>query len=212
MELRVSTEVEPALFDEAQLEGVGAHVVRHVQPAWISVAVDSAHVAELARIRGVLDILPVLACEDRLDQLPAGTTWEPLAKGGEAGLLELVLEAARHGDAVVALRLTATALDVCFLRAHRTDGVDIELGQPDPGAPGGWRHVAAHSDGLRDRSNAGMHNWTRGERRQIAMWVGLLPRGAYHVRAGIVDGWLRVAGRPRPCVLECDLTDVGGEP
>ncbi len=211
MELRVSTEVEPAVFDEAQLEGVGARVVRHVQPAWISVAIDSARLPELARVRGVLDILPVLACEDRLDQLPEGTVWEKVAEGGQKDLLGLELEVARHGGAVVALRLTAVAHAICFVRAHRTDGVDIELWQDDPQVAGGRRRIVAHSDGLRDRSTAGMHNWTADERRQIAMWVGHLPKGRYRVRAGVVDGWLRVAGRPQACVLELDLSDVGGD-
>ncbi len=211
MELRVGTEVEPAVFDEGQLEGAGARVVRHVQPAWISVAIDSARLQELARLRGVLDIQPIVACEDRLDQLPEGTNWEKVAEGGQKDLLDLELEAARHGGAVVALRLTAVARDVCFVRAHRTGAVDIELWREDAHAPGGRQRIAAHSDGLRDRSNAGMHNWTAGERRQIAMWVGHLPRDRYQVRAGVVDGWLRVAGRPQPCVLELELTDVGGD-
>ena len=204
MELRVSTEVEPAVFDEAQLEGAGARVVRHVQPAWMSVVVDSARLPELAGIRGVLDVLPVVACEDRLDQLPEGTAWEVVAEGGEPKLLDLRLEAARHNGVVVALRLTATAQDICFVRSHRTDAVDIEVWRDD-------RRVVAHSDGLRDRSTAGMHNWTKGESRQIAMWVGHLPTGQAHVRAGVVGGWLRVAGKPKACLLEADMGGVGGD-
>ena len=208
VELRVSTEVEPGVFDEAGLQEVGARVLRHVQPGWISVGIDANRVEDLHRVPGVLDTMTVVACEDRLDQLPAGAAWEPLGQG-ECGDLALTLEAARQDGAVVALRLTAEAREILFIRSHQTDAVDIALSRPDRSAPEGRRVVVAHSDGLRDWSGAGMHNWKAGERHQIVMWVGHLPAGDYHVRAGVLEGWVRVKGRPTPCVLEAEASGVG---
>ncbi len=199
MRLRVSTEVEPTAFDEAALATVDARVLQRVHIGWLTVDVPAARLGELRHLRGVVDTLAVAACDDRLDQLPADTVWRPLAEGDAHALAAFALEAGSSGGRVVALRLTARVQQSCFLRAHRTSGLDITVS----GADG--RPVSRHSTGLRDRSVAGAHEWKAGETHAITLWVGHLPAGRYAVTAG-VDGWLRVAGRPTPFALAAEVT------
>jgi hypothetical protein len=199
--LRVSTEVEPAVFAEASLRALGARVVRHVHKGWFTAEVDSDRLEELRRLPGVLETHVVPSCDDRLDQLPPDLTWRVLAEHDCHGLVGFRLEAGEAGGRVLALRLVASVHQTCFLRAHRTAAMDIAVCRPDPAVPGGLRVLQRHSDGLRDQSVAGMHDWKAGETRQITMWVGHLPPGEAVVEAGLLDGWIRVRGRPVPCTF-----------
>ena len=199
MRLRVSTEVEPTAFDEGALTTVDARVLQRVNIGWLTVDVPAARLGDLRHLRGVVDTLAVAACDDRLDQLPADTTWRPMADGDAHGLATFALEAGSSGGQVVAVRLTARVHQACFLRSHRTSGLDITLRDPS------GRTVLRHSSGLRDRSVAGVHEWKAGDTHAITLWVGHLPPGRYAVTAG-VDGWLRVAGRPTPFALQAEAT------
>ncbi len=205
MELRVSTEVEPAVFEEAALADVGARVVHHVHTGWVSVEVDAARLEELRHCRGVVAILPVPSCDDRLDRLPGDLTWEALAEGNAFDQVAMRLEVGRVGGRAAALRLSAEALQLCFVRCHRTTGLDMVVSRPDLRAAGGRAVLARHSDGLRDHSRAGMHDWPAGTKRSIVMWVGHLPPGPASVEAGFTGGWIRVQGRPRPFTFTAEL-------
>jgi len=206
VQLRVSTEVEPAVFDEAALQGVGARVLRHVHTGWLTVQLDPARLPELRRLRGVLDTLAVTACEDRLGELPPDTQWRVLGEGDAHGLLACSLEAGASGGRTVVLRLTATARQMCFVRSHRTSGLDLAVWRTDPAARGGRRLLARHADGLRDRSKAGMHDWASGRSTEIAMWVAHLPPGGAVVEAGLGQGAIRVQGRLLPFAFTAPLT------
>ena len=205
MRLIVSTEVEPAVFDEGELAEIGARVIHHVHKGWFSAECDAERVRDVRRCKGVLSTLIVSACDDRMDQLPAGTKWGALAEADCHALVGFQLEAGTAGGRTVAIRLRAQVRQNCFVRSHRTSGMDIVLYRPDPGVPGGRRVIARHSDGLRDRTDAGMHNWKAGDSRQIAMWVGHLPAGAYMVEAGLVDGWIRVGGPLLPFTFSAEV-------
>ncbi len=199
MRLRVSAEVEPTVFDEGALAAVDGRVLQRVHIGWLAVDVPAEHLAQLRRLPGVVETLVVAACDDRLEQLPADTTWKPLAEGDAHGLATFRLEAGSSGGRTMALRLAAQVHQTCFVRAHRTSGMDITLrdasGQP----------VLRHSTGLRDRSVSGAHEWKADESHAITMWIAHLPPGRYGVTAG-VDGWLRVEGRPTPFELRAEAT------
>ena len=205
MRLVVSTEVEPAVFDEAELAEVGARVIRHVHMGWFSADCEADRVGDLRRLKGVLSTLVIQACDERLDQLPEDLRWKPLGEADCHGLLGFRLEAGTVHGRTVALRLRADVRQACFVRSHLTSGMDIVLSRADPGAPGGRRVAARHSEGLRDRTGNGMQNWKEGENRQITMWVGHLPAGRYTVEAGLVDGWIRVGGPLVPFTFEAEV-------
>jgi hypothetical protein len=199
LRLRVSTEVEPAVFDEAELGRLEAHVVHRVHKGWISVEIDPGRLEELRRARGVRDTLAVVACEDRLDQLPPDTAWSTLATADAHGLVDFTLEAGASGGRVVVLRLTAVARETCLVRSHLTDAIDIAVYRAGTDArPGGPRPLARHSDGLRDRSAAGSHDWKAGTTCTIAMWVGHLSPGECAAEAGFLDGLIRVKTKLLP--------------
>lgn len=206
MRLIVSTEVEPAVFDEAELAQVGARVVHHVHKGWFSAECDGERIGDLRRLKGVVSTLVVTACDERTDQIPPGAHWDPLAEADAHGLIGFRLEACGADHRTVALRLRAEVRQSCFVRSHHTSGMDIVLHRTQPGAPRDGQVAARHSDGLRDRTDAGMHNWKVGESRQITMWVGHLPAGPYTVHAGLVDGWIRVAGALVPFTFPAQVS------
>lgn len=198
LRLRVSTELEPAVFDEAVLPALGARIVHRVHIGWITLEMDPDLVPELRLQPGVQEALIVTACDDRLDQLPRDLQWRELVAADCHGLLDWRLEAGLAGHRVVALRQTAHAKETCFLRSHRTDAMDLVVSGDGPSSSG---VAVRHSDGVRDRTLAGMHNWKQGAEHAVTMWVGHLPAGPYRVQGG-VDGWIRVKGRPTPWTLE----------
>ena len=205
MQLLVSTEVEPGVFDEAVLEDVGGHVSHRVHLGWLTVECEADRVGDLGRQRGVVATLPLPACDDRLDQLPPGLAWAPLADADAAKLVAFRLETGRIAGRIQVLRLTATALQPCFVRCHRTAAIDMAVVRRSATAPGGRVVLARHSDGLRDESAAGMHDWPAGTVRSIVMWVGHLPPGEAVVESGFPGGWIRVAGRPVPFAFTSPL-------
>ncbi len=204
MDLRVGVEIEPAVFREEDLAQAGAEIMAHVQMGYVRVRADAARLPDLLGLRGVVSLVPVVACEDRLEHLPRDAVWTPLLSGGCQDMLSLDVDAARFAGGTAILRLTARVQALTFVRSHRTAALDLELWAPE--APGRWRRVLAHSDGLRDQSLAGQHEWKPGEEHVVAMWVGHLERGAYRLRAGVLSGgWIRVKGRPQPCLLEGEV-------
>jgi len=209
LRLQVSTEVEPAVFDESVIAGIGARVLQRVHKGWLSLDLEADRLGELRRQTGVVDTLALVACDDRLDQLPSDLAWRDLASGDCHGLIDFRIEAGLVAGRAVALRQTAVAKAKCFLRSHRTSAMDLTLWVPDAQVPGGRRPVVRHSDGLRDKSVAGMHDWRQGESRTVTMWVGHLPAGVYGVVGG-VDGWVRVKTQLLPWVLEAEV-HLGGE-
>jgi hypothetical protein len=199
MELQVSVEVDPGVFDEGRLREVPARVLQYHHKGWFSALADPARLHALRALPGVLSAEPVLACEDRLASVEPPPEWETIAADTCDAVLRGTLEAGRSAGRVVLLRQTLEATDKCFLRSHRTHAQDVAVY-----AAGAPRPVCRYSDGLRDRSQAGMHDWKAGEVHSVAMWVGHLPPGTYRVRGG-VDGWVRVRGRPTPFVLEGEV-------
>ncbi len=200
MHLRVSTEVQPAVFKEEELSVVDARVLQWVHKGWLSVEVDAERLADLRGLRGVENTLTVTACDDRLDQLPADLQWQEVASGDCHGLIDFRIEGGRTSSGrMVAVRQTAVARGKCFLRSHRTQAMDMALY-----ALPGRSLVARHSTGLRDGSVAGMHDWKQEETHTITMWVGHVPPGAYAVVGG-VDGWVRVKTKLLPWHLEANL-------
>ncbi len=208
LRLRVSTEVEPGVFDESVLEAIGARVVHRVHKGWLSLELEADRLPDLRHQRGVVDTLTVVACDDHADQLAADLDWRGLASGDCHGLIDFRIEAGVGAAGAVALRQTAIAKTKCFLRSHRTTAMDLVLWVPDARVPGGRRVVARHSDGLRDRSVAGMHDWKADQTQTITMWVGHLPAGDYGVVGG-VDGTVRVQTKLLPYVLEARVR-LGG--
>jgi hypothetical protein len=205
MWLRASVEVDPGLFREESLAEVGAAVIQRHHIGWFSVRVDPDALEALRRLPGVESVFPVLACEDRLDELAPPPEWRELAAAECGELLAARLEVGTWRGRIAFLRQTIEVRADAFLRSHRTDAQDIVVRRGrGPGAP----VVCRHSDGLRDRSIAGMHHWKAGERHVAAMWIGHLPPGAYEVEAG-VDGWVRVRARPMPFAYRAAL-DVPG--
>ncbi len=207
----VGTEVEPAVFDEGELAEIGARVVHHVHKGWFSAECDAGRLNDLRRLKGVLATLVINACDERLEQLPPKLGWSPLAEADCHERIAFRLEAGVSGGRTVALRLRAEVREACFVRSHLTSGMDIVLDRPDPAAPGGRRVTARHSDGLRDRTDAGMHNWKVGENRQITMWVGHLPAGRYTVETGLVGGWVRVGAKLVPFTFGAEVSLGPGE-
>lgn len=204
LRLRVSTEVEPAVFDEAELASVGGRILQRVHKGWLSLDLEPERLGQLTGLRGVLDTLLVVACDDRLDLLPAGLEWRELAVGDCHGLVDFRIEQGVAGGRVVALRQTATAKAKVFLRSHRTEAMDLTLWMADGTVPGGRRVVVRHSDGLRDHSVGGMHDWKPGDVWTITMWVGHLPAGTYGLLGG-VDGLVRVKTKLEPWTLAAEV-------
>ena len=195
MRLRVNVEIEPAVFEEGALAGVGAEIVRRANIAWFTVEAEAGRLDALRALPGVISTLALPSCDDRLHELPADLAWEAIGAGDAHGLVAMRLEAGRSAGRVVALRLGAEVRALCFVRCHRTAGMDLAVYRPGAGAR---RPLARHSDGLRDQSRAGMHDWPAGTRRVLCMWVGHLPPGPAEAEAGFADGWIRVQGRPEP--------------
>ena len=208
MRLQVSTEVEPAVFDAAVIPALGARIVHRVHIGWLSLDLEADRLEDLRTQRGVTGTLAVVACDDRLDQLPEATQWHPLAEGDCHALLAFRIEAGSADGRVVALRQSAEVQEKCFVRSHKTAAMDLTLSVPDPAAQDGQRVVVRHSDGLRDGSAAGMHDWKAGESHSIVMWVGHLPAGDYAVTGG-VDGWVRVKTKLVPWTLPAKVR-LGG--
>lgn len=202
MRLQVGLDVDPGVFDAHSLPGVGAEIIQYHHMGWLSVHVDAERMEELTALPGVESFAPVLSCADQLDTLVPSPEWTELVAAEFEGLLRGRLEAGRSGGRVCVLRQTIEVEAKCFVRSHRTDGQDIVVGTRD--AAGGWRPVCRQSDGLRDRSLAGMHDWLPGQSRVVAMWVGHLPAGEYIVRGGI-DGLVRVTSHLVPFLYESPL-------
>lgn len=202
LQLQVSLEVDPTVFQEDGLRQAGATLVRRHHKGWLSVRVPADRLQDLRALPGVESAAPVLACEDRLGELQPPPEWRTLAQAACDGVLQARLEVGQVGGRPVLLRQTLETTDRCFVRSHRTAAQDIAV--LARAADGATRVLCRHSDGLRDLSVRGMHDWKAGETHAAAMWVGHLPPGEYAVRAG-VDGWVRVKGRPVPFVYESAL-------
>jgi hypothetical protein len=206
VELRVSLEVDPGVFDAEELSAIGARIVQYHHMGWLSLRVDPDRLEALRRLPGVQDASPVWACEEELADLAPAPEWSELARAECADLLAARLELGRWNGRTAFLRQTLEVRQKCFVRSHRTDAQDIVVLAQD--ARGGERVVCRHSDGLRDRSAAGMHDLEQGDTLTAAMWIGHLAPGAYRVQAGI-DGWVRVRTRPTPFTYAAEFTVPG---